>query len=103
MEELLWNDPDEQAHGVFPSPRGAGNLFGKTVTQEVLAKLNVKILIRGHEPAGEGYKINHDGKILTLFSRKGPPYFNTYGAYLDMPLAEKFENANQLLPYIHKF
>ena len=103
LEELLWNDPDEQVRGAFPSPRGAGYLFGKTVTREVLQKLNVKILIRGHEPARDGFKINHDGKILTLFSRKGPPYYNVSGAYLELPLAEKFENANQLLPYIHKF
>ena len=103
LEELLWNDPDEQVQGAFPSTRGAGNVFGKTVTQEVLAKLGVKILIRGHEPAGEGFQINHGGKILTLFSRKGPPYFNRFAAYLQVPLAERFENATQLLPYVHKF
>ncbi len=103
LEELLWNDPDEAVKGTFPSPRGAGNLFGKAVTDEVLSKLNVKLLIRGHEPSGEGFKINHDGKILTLFSRKGPPYFNRHGAYLDLSLSEVFENANQLLPWIQKF
>jgi UDP-glucose 4-epimerase len=51
----------------------------------------------------QGFKINHKGKILTLFSRKGPPYFNAYGAYLKIDLSEKFENAEQLIPYIHKF
>ncbi len=103
LEELLWNDPDELVRGASPSPRGAGNLFGKTITQEVLQKLNAKILIRGHEPAVNGSSLNHDRKILTLFSRKGPPYFNKFGAYIELPLNEKFENANQLLPYIHKF
>jgi protein phosphatase len=103
LEELLWNDPDEAVKGTFPSPRGAGNLFGKEVTYEVLSKLNAKLLIRGHEPSGEGFKFNHGGKVLTLFSRKGPPYFNIHGAYLHVPLTEEFEDANQLLPYIHKF
>ncbi len=103
LEELLWNDPEEEVNGTYPSPRGAGILFSKQVTQEVLGKLNAKVLIRGHEPAGEGFKINHDGKVLTLFSRKGAPYFNKHAAYLDMPLDKMFENANQLLPYIHKF
>ncbi len=103
LEELLWNDPDETVTGTYPSPRGAGNLFGKAVTDEVLRKLDVKMLIRGHEPAHEGYKINHGGKVLTLFSMKGPPYFNAYGAYLDLPLIEEFENATRLLPWIHKF
>jgi len=103
LEELLWSDPDEEVQGVLSSPRGAGNLFGKAITKEVLEKLCVRVLIRGHEPCPEGFKVNHDGKVLTLFSRKGPPYFNAYGAYLDLPLSGKFENANQLLPYLHKF
>jgi protein phosphatase len=103
LEDLLWSDPDETVQGTYPSPRGAGNLFGKTITQEVLKKLNVKLLIRGHDHSHEGFKINHDGKVLTLFSRKGSPYFNAHGAYLDLPLSEKFENAKELLPYIHKF
>jgi hypothetical protein len=50
-----------------------------------------------------GFKINHDRKILTLFSRKGEPYRNRYGAYLQLSLEEKFENAQQLIPFIHKF
>jgi diadenosine tetraphosphatase ApaH/serine/threonine PP2A family protein phosphatase len=103
LEELLWNDPDEHVSGALPSSRGVGYTFGKDVTEEVLRKLKVKILVRGHEPADEGYNISHEGRILTLFSRNGLPYFNTYGAYLELPLAKKFENANQLLPYIHKF
>jgi protein phosphatase len=103
LEDLLWNDPDERVRGVYSSPRGAGNLFGITVTRDILAKLNVKILIRGHEKVRDGFKINHGGQVLTLFSRKGTPYFNVNGAYLNFPLAEKFESATQLVPYIHKF
>lgn len=103
LEELLWNDPDEIVQDFVPSPRGAGELFGKAITDKVLARLNVKILIRSHEPAPDGYKINHSGKILTVFSRKGPPYYNNHGAYLNMPLNKKFKTANSLIPYIHKF
>jgi hypothetical protein len=103
LEELLWSDPDDMVKDVASSPRGAGKLFGKSVTERVLAKLNVKVLIRGHEPCGEGFRINHEGKVLTLFSRKGEPYFNAYGAYLDLPLHEKFENAVQLLPWVRRF
>jgi diadenosine tetraphosphatase ApaH/serine/threonine PP2A family protein phosphatase len=103
LEDLLWSDPNDTARDVLYSPRGAGKLFGKSVTEKVLRKLNVKILIRGHEPSAEGFKLNHDGKVLTLFSRKGAPYFNAYGAYLQLPLSEKFESAEQLVPWIHKF
>jgi len=103
LEEILWSDPDENVEDTLPSPRGAGELFGKKVTDEFLKRFDVKILIRGHEPCEEGFKINHGSKVLTLFSRKGPPYFNAYGAYLDFKLSERFENARQLIPYIHKF
>jgi protein phosphatase len=103
LEEMLWSDPNEMVKDFYASPRGAGKLFGEKVTNEVLRRFNAKIFIRGHEPCAEGFKINHKGKILTLFSRKGPPYFNDYGAYLKVDLSEKFENAEQLIPYIHKF
>ena len=103
LEDLLWSDPNDMVKDVLYSPRGAGKLFGKKVTENALKKVNAKILIRGHEPCEEGFKLNHDGKALTLFSRKGAPYFNAYGAYLQLPLSEKFESAEQLVPWIHKF
>ena len=103
LEDLLWSDPNDTIKQVLYSPRGAGKLFGKSVTENVLRNLNAKILIRGHEPCAEGFKLNHDGKVLTLFSRKGAPYFNAHGAYLLMPLSKKVENAKQLVPWIHKF
>lgn len=103
LEEMLWSDPDEGVAETCASPRGAGLLFGEKITNQVLKRFNVKILIRGHEPSAEGFKISHNGKILTLFSRKGSPYFNTYGAYLILDLSKKFENAEQLGSYIRKF
>jgi protein phosphatase len=103
LEDLLWSDPHEAVEETSASPRGAGKLFGKKVTDKVLGRLGVNILIRGHEPCEEGFRINHGGKVLTLFSRKGPPYFNTYGAYLNVKLSERFGSAEQLIPYIHKF
>ena len=103
LEEMLWSDPDETVEETDTSPRGAGKLFGKKVTNEVLGKLAVKILVRGHEPCDSGFKIDHHGKVLTLFSRKGSPYFNSCGAYLLVELSEKFENAEQLIPHIHTF
>lgn len=103
LEELLWNDPNEDADESVSSPRGAGKLFSQKLTKKVLEKLDVNILVRGHEPCSEGFKISHQGKILTLFSRKGSPYFNNYGAYLDLPLNYKPKDAYELAPYVHKF
>jgi len=103
LEEMLWSDPSEIVKETCASPRGAGKLFGENITNQALRRFDVKILIRGHEPCEDGFKISHNGKVLTLFSRKGSPYFNTYGAYLRLDLSEKFENAEQLIPCIHKF
>jgi protein phosphatase len=103
LEEILWNDPNEETDETVSSPRGAGMLFGRKVAERCLDNLRVKIIVRGHESCDEGFKISHDGKILTLFSRKGSPYFNSKGAYLDVPLDFNPEDAGQLVPYIHTF
>jgi len=103
LEEMLWSDPNEGIKEVCASPRGAGKLFGENITKQALRNFSVRILIRGHEPCEDGFKFSHNGKVLTIFSRKGPPYFNTYGAYLELELSEKPENAEQLIPHIHKF
>ena len=103
LEEILWSDPYEGMKGTYSSPRGAGRLFSENVTDKLLKMLHVNVLIRGHEPSDEGFKINHNGKSLTLFSRKGPPYHNSYGAYLQLSLSEEVEDARQLAEYIHKF
>jgi len=103
LEEMLWSDPNEMSGETSSSPRGAGKLFGKKITNEVLNRFGVRALIRGHEPCEDGFKIDHGGKILTLFSRRGPPYVNTHGAYLLVNLSGKFENAKQLIPYVRKF
>jgi len=80
FEEILWSDPVE-GKGDFPSTRGAGRMFGEDVTERGLRALGVKALIRSHEPC-EGVEVKQGGKVLTLFSRKGVPYFNTQAAYL---------------------
>lgn len=101
LEQILWSDPAE-IDGVMPSPRGAGKLFGETVTFNVLQALEVKILIRSHQPC-EGVSVNHGGKVLTLFSRKGYPYFNHNRAYLEIDLSANVEDAYTLAKKAHIF
>ena len=103
LEEMLWSDPQEKLKGTQPSYRGAGQLFGPNVTRKILKMLNVKILIRGHEFSEEGFKINHSGRVLTLFSTNQPPYGNKYAAYLQLNLSMKINNAQQLTKYIRQF
>jgi len=103
LEEILWNDPWTGIKGTIASPRGAGRLFGEDVTNKLLTMLNVKALIRGHQSCPDGYKSMHGGRVLTLFSRKGAPYNNRYGAYLRLDISQKVEKPKQLLQGIHKF
>jgi len=103
LEQLLWSDPEENLVGVKPSPRGIGKLFGLDLTDRFLKMLNVAILIRGHEPSDDGFKINHSGKVLTLFSTKQFPSTNRYAAYLQLNLAEELRNAEQLKWSIKRF
>lgn len=103
LEEILWNDPWTEKRGSIASPRGAGRLFGEDVTNRFLKLLNVKAVIRGHQSCPEGYKTDHNNKVLTIFSRKGVPYSNSYGAYLHVDLSQKVEKPKDLLNFVHKF
>ncbi len=80
-EQLLWNDPFE-GYGFYPSPRGAGFLFGKDITENFLDYIGVKKIIRAHEPCN-GFKENHEGKVLTVFSMKGY-YGNKHAGFLEI-------------------
>jgi len=103
LEEILWNDPWKGIKGTIASPRGAGRLFGEDVTKKLLKMLNVKVLIRSHQSCPEGYMRMHQGTVLTIFSRKGPPYNNMFGSYLHIYLTQKMEKPQQLLQGIHRF
>lgn len=95
VEELLWNDPMDES-GRVPSPRGAGYLFGPDVTERVLKIVGAKVLVRSHEPCDEGFEVKHNGRLITIFSRKGYPYFNRCGAYLDIEEPLNVKDAYQL-------
>lgn len=103
LEEILWNDPCTRIKGTIASPRGAGKLFGENITNKLLAMLNVKALIRGHQSSPDGHQSTHGGRVLTLFSRKGTPYNNRYAAYLQLDISQKVKTPKQLLQNIHKF
>lgn len=83
MEELLWNDPIEHIGRGLEwehSRRGYGKHFGIEVSKKWLNASAIKLVVRGHEPC-QGFKINHGGRILTLFTcREAYPNFGA--AYL---------------------
>ncbi len=82
LEEVLWNDPIEEVPYAEPSYRGAGYLFGYRVTEAALNITKTKAIIRGHEPCFNGFKTNHKGRVITIFSRLGPPYDNAYASFM---------------------
>ncbi len=87
IEEILWSDPIEEDVEWYYSYRGAGKLWGYKVTDRTLSALNVKMLIRGHEPVN-GWDVRHRGRVLTLFSMKGY-YGNDIAACLKLNLSEE--------------
>jgi len=68
-EDLIWSDPFEE-EGEYPNPRGAGILYGKDVSKEVCERMNVKYIIRSHEPMKALRRpfIEHDGRVITISS-----------------------------------
>ncbi|KAI5661992.1 hypothetical protein M9H77_21315 [Catharanthus roseus] len=76
MCELLWSDPQPQL-GRGPSKRGVGLSFGADVTKKFLQDNNLDLVVRSHEVKDEGYEIEHDGKLITVFS--APNYCDQMG------------------------
>ena len=67
MCEILWSDP-QRARGRGPSKRGVGLSFGPDVTARFCERNNVGLVVRSHEVKEEGYEVDHDGKLVTVFS-----------------------------------
>ncbi|XP_026413955.1 serine/threonine-protein phosphatase 5-like [Papaver somniferum] len=76
MCELLWSDP-QPLPGRGPSKRGVGLSFGGDVTKRFLQENNLDLVVRSHEVKDEGYEIEHDGKLITVFS--APNYCDQMG------------------------
>ncbi|GMG98495.1 hypothetical protein Nepgr_000335 [Nepenthes gracilis] len=76
MCELLWSDP-QPFPGRGPSKRGVGLSFGADVTKRFLQDNNLDLVVRSHEVKDEGYQIEHDGKLITVFS--APNYCDQMG------------------------
>uniref|UniRef100_A0A3B3Y5F0 Serine/threonine-protein phosphatase with EF-hands n=1 Tax=Poecilia mexicana TaxID=48701 RepID=A0A3B3Y5F0_9TELE len=65
---LLWSDPMPQNGCISNEVRGGGCYWGPDVTEEVLGKHNLQLLIRSHECKQDGYEFCHNRRVLTIFS-----------------------------------
>ena len=69
--QMLWNDPCDDDESQFNFKRGIGILFGKNDTKRFIESLDVKCIVRSHEP----YKIlrvEQDGMVVTVGSTAKP-------------------------------
>ena len=67
MSEMLWSDPQPFA-GRGPSKRGVGLSFGPDITRKFLDNNGLDMIVRSHEVKDEGYLVEHDGRLVTVFS-----------------------------------
>ncbi|KAA6383308.1 MAG: putative Serine/threonine-protein phosphatase 5 [Streblomastix strix] len=81
MAQMLWSDASE-TNGLRPANRPFGVLFGSDVTQSFLDTNSLSIVIRSHEQRQQGYSIEHDGNLITVFSAPGYCGCDNKGAYL---------------------
>ncbi|XP_065209634.1 serine/threonine-protein phosphatase 6 catalytic subunit [Planococcus citri] len=65
--DLVWSDPEE-VDNFAVSPRGAGWLFGESVTQKFMEINNLKLICRAHQLVHEGYKYMFNDKLVTVWS-----------------------------------
>tara|TARA_B100000780_G_C21096135_1_gene442072 strand:+ start:96 stop:1799 length:1704 start_codon:yes stop_codon:yes gene_type:complete len=76
MSDALWSDP-QPFKGRGPSKRGVGLTFGPDVTKSFLDLNGLNMLVRSHEVKDEGYLVEHDGRLCTIFS--APNYCDQMG------------------------
>eukprot|EP00708_Paratrimastix_pyriformis_P002010 GAFH01000748.1.p1 GENE.GAFH01000748.1~~GAFH01000748.1.p1 ORF type:complete len:587 (-),score=256.01 GAFH01000748.1:942-2702(-) len=97
LYNLLWSDPSEQEDDprkYKDNARGGGVQFNRTVVDEFCQKNSIKLIVRGHEAATEGFFYFAGGKLLTVFSATnycGDQNNNGAMLYLDHNLTSTLE------------
>lgn len=73
---MIWADPCKD-NGYHVSKRGTSIMFGPDITKKYLDDNGLELIVRSHEMKPEGYEVEHDGKLITIFS--APNYCDQMG------------------------
>ncbi|KXS19887.1 protein phosphatase 5 [Gonapodya prolifera JEL478] len=76
LSDLLWADPSP-IPGYTASKRGQGFQFGPDITSKFLERNGWDLVVRSHEVKEEGYEVQQNGKLITVFS--APNYCDQMG------------------------
>lgn len=103
LEDILWNDPRILENKEWEaSRRPYGKHFGTAITKKWLEITHTKALIRGHEPC-EGYRVDHNGMILTLFScKESYPKFEAGYLYMKNNEISSIQDATDMVRHVKK-
>ncbi|GIL91320.1 hypothetical protein Vretimale_17737 [Volvox reticuliferus] len=96
MCDALWADPSPLP-GRTPSKRGVGLSFGADVTRAFLDANGLDLIVRSHEVKEEGYEVEHNGRLITVFS--APNYCDQMG---NKGAFVRF-NGNDMVPHFTTF
>eukprot|EP01064_Diplonema_japonicum_P005440 TRINITY_DN13642_c0_g1_i2.p1 TRINITY_DN13642_c0_g1~~TRINITY_DN13642_c0_g1_i2.p1 ORF type:complete len:1035 (+),score=176.48 TRINITY_DN13642_c0_g1_i2:44-3106(+) len=98
ISDIKWSDPhrSEKFTGIGPSQRGKGIVFGADITEAFLKENHLKILVRSHEEQKTGYKLHHNGKLITIFSA------SNYGGHGNGGACLVFDETSSR-PIVHKW
>jgi diadenosine tetraphosphatase ApaH/serine/threonine PP2A family protein phosphatase len=69
--DLVWSDPEDLSSTGAPwqiSPRGAGYLFGRRVTEEFHHVNSLQLMARAHQLVMAGRKYHFDKSLVTVWS-----------------------------------